>query len=63
MVNYGAFSLPKESWYNSAANIQKKNSSYTAKPTARHKLLSTSWNEQFVAFNTSEKLNNNLVNA
>jgi hypothetical protein len=33
-------------------------------PTARQKILSTSWNVQFVAFNnTSEKLNNNLVNA
>jgi hypothetical protein len=37
-------------------------SSYTAMPTARQKMLSTSWNVQFVAFNTSEKLNNNLVN-
>jgi hypothetical protein len=41
----------------------EKNSSYTAMPTARQKILSTSWNVQFVAFNTSEKLNNNLVNA
>jgi hypothetical protein len=32
-------------------------------PTARQKILSTSWNVQFVAFNASEKLNNNLVNA
>jgi hypothetical protein len=50
---------------NSAAHTQEKNSSYssyTAMPTARKKLLSTSWNVQFVAFNTSEKLNNNLVN-
>jgi hypothetical protein len=30
---------------------------------ARQKILSTSWNVQFVVFNTSEKLNNNLVNA
>ena len=36
---------------------------YTAMPTARQKILSTSWNVQFVVFNTSEKLNNNLVNA
>jgi hypothetical protein len=42
---------------------KNKNSSYTAMPTARQKILSTSWNVQFVAFNTSEKLNNNLVNA
>jgi hypothetical protein len=28
--------------------------------TARQKILSTSWNVQFVAFNTSEKLSNNL---
>ena len=48
---------------NSAAHIQEKYSSYTAMPTARRKILSTSWNVQFVAFNTSEKLNNNLVNA
>ena len=48
---------------NSAAHIQEKNSSYTAMPTARQKILSTSWNVQFVVFNTSEKLNNNLVNA
>jgi hypothetical protein len=33
-----------------------------AMPTARQKILSTSWNVQFMAFNTSEKLNNNLVN-
>ena len=38
-------------------------SSYTAMPTARQKILFTSWNVQFVVFNTSEKLNNNLVNA
>jgi hypothetical protein len=45
-------------------HIQEKNSSYTAMPTARHKkILSTSWNVQFVVFNTSEKLNNNLANA
>jgi hypothetical protein len=43
--------------------IKKKNSSYTAMPTARRKILSTSWNVQFMAFTTSEKLNNNLVNA
>ena len=48
---------------NSVAHLQEKNSSYTAMPTARQKILSTSWNVQFVAFNTSEKLNNNLVNA
>ena len=48
---------------NSAAHIQEKHSSYTAMPTARQKILSTSWNVQFVVFNTSEKLNNNLVNA
>jgi hypothetical protein len=30
---------------------------------ARQKIVSTSWNVQFVAFNASEKLNNNLVNA
>jgi hypothetical protein len=46
-----------------AAHIQEKNSSYTAMPTARQKILFTSWNVQFVVFNTSEKLNNNLVNA
>jgi CTP synthase (UTP-ammonia lyase) len=28
-------------------------------PTARQKILSTSWNVQVMAFNTSEKLNNN----
>ena len=48
---------------NSAAHTQEKNSFYTAMPTARQKILSTSWNVQFVVFNTSEKLNNNLVNA
>jgi D-ribose pyranose/furanose isomerase RbsD len=48
---------------NSAAHIQEKNSSYSAMPTARQKILSTSWNVQFVAFNTLKKLNNNLVNA
>ena len=32
-------------------------------PTARENILSTSWNVQFVVFNTSEKLNNTLVNA
>jgi hypothetical protein len=42
---------------------RRKKSSYTAMPTARQKILSTSWNVQFVVFNTSEKLNNNLVNA
>jgi hypothetical protein len=47
---------------NSVAHIQEKYSSYTAMPTARQKILSTSWNVQFVVFNTSEKLNN-LVNA
>jgi hypothetical protein len=36
---------------------------YTAMPTARQNILSTFWNVQFVVFNTSEKLNNNLVNA
>jgi hypothetical protein len=44
---------------NSAAHIQEKKSSYTAMPTARQKILSTSWNVQCVVFNTSEKLNNN----
>jgi hypothetical protein len=44
------------------AHIQEKNSSYTAMPTARQKILYTSWNVQIVAFNTSKKLNN-LVNA
>jgi hypothetical protein len=29
--------------------------------TAGQKIVSTSWNVQFVAFNTSEKLNNNLA--
>jgi hypothetical protein len=48
---------------NSAAHILEKNSSYTAMPTARQKIVSTPWNVQFVAFNTSEKQNNNLVNA
>ena len=48
---------------NSAAHIHGKNSSYTAMPTARRKILSTSWNMQFVTFYTSEKLSNNLVNA
>ena len=48
---------------NSAAHIQENNSSYTAMPTARQNILSTSLNVQFVAFNTSDKLNNNLVNA
>jgi hypothetical protein len=38
-------------------------SSYTAMPTARQKILSISWNVQFVVFNTSKKLNNNLENA
>jgi hypothetical protein len=32
-------------------------------PTARRKTLSTYWNVQYVTFNTSEKLSNNLVNA
>jgi hypothetical protein len=44
------------------AHIQEKNSSYTAMSIARQKLLFTFWNVQCVAFNTSEKLNNNLVN-
>jgi hypothetical protein len=48
---------------NSVAHIQEKNSSYTAMPTVRRNILSTSWNVQCVAFNISEKLNNNLVNA
>jgi hypothetical protein len=33
-------------------NIQEKNSSYTAMPTATQKILSASWNVQFVVFNT-----------
>jgi hypothetical protein len=44
-------------------HIQGNNSPYTAMPTARQKILATSWKVQFVAFNLSEKLNNNLVNA
>jgi hypothetical protein len=32
---------------NSAAHIQEQNSSYTAMPTARQKILFTSWNVQF----------------
>ena len=39
---------------NSAAHIQEKNSWYTAMPTARQKILSTSWNVQFVVFNIGE---------
>jgi hypothetical protein len=31
---------------NSAAHIQERKSSYTAMPTARQKILSTSWNVQ-----------------
>jgi hypothetical protein len=45
MVNYGDFQLSKES-------MEEKNSSYTAMPTAKQKILSTSWNVQLVAFNT-----------
>jgi hypothetical protein len=58
-----ALSKTSNAHKHSAAHIQEKKSSYTAMPTARQKILSTSWNVQFVVFNTSEKLNNNLVNA
>jgi hypothetical protein len=48
MVNYGDLQFAKRimanAHKNSAAHIQEKNSSYTAMPTARQKILSTSWN-------------------
>jgi hypothetical protein len=45
-----AISKTSNAHKNSAAHIQEKNSSYTAMPTARQKILSTSWNVQFVVF-------------
>ena len=47
----------------SGAQLQKTISSYTALPPARRKISSTSWNVQFVAFNTSVKLGGNLIYA
>jgi hypothetical protein len=58
------FPESQDGWlFEDFAHIQEKNSSYIAMPTARRKILSTSWNVQFVAFNTWEKLSNNLINA
>jgi hypothetical protein len=45
----------------SKEHIQEKISSYTAMPTAGQKILSASWNVQFVAFITSENKGNNKI--